>query len=397
MSIFLSTRTAKPSKEVLLSRPILIIPVRAELDNGNISCLVGDISKQSRLPETVFVVNNSHAERYYESPVWKENCRTITFLKEQHNSDSFVIVDKTGGIERNMGKIRNSGMTAFEKLRSDTALIHLDADCRIAPQFVATVIRQLSISSFTVQPMLYLPFDNDPFIKRTFFTHHLPLLAGECVRLLSGLPATRLGAPQLAATARAWSCIDGFPELIEGEDFEAGRLLSREFGLSCSNSVEALVLTADRITKRGFESAARADRKRDNAEDAVSELRFDNPLFHLASALAAGRIELPQDHKQAVESKFDIRLPDPASCSDEGYSAALQSGLTPFLSNVERFSEIWNPLIATLYSGIVSKTAALEKQVRSRYNFTCGSEEEQQIYWRLAAGMLAFHGSGCNV
>ena len=369
--------------------PVIVIPVRAELGNGNLEKLLRDIHEQSVPAQTVLIINNSIPERLYETDIWKENLRTVSWAEKKKNS-SLSVMDLTEGCERNMGKIRNAGMALAKKKNPDpdTPIVHLDADCRIGSGFTKAVMNALSFSPFALQPMLYLPFAGDPFIRKTFFDHHLPLLARECVRLLSGLPATRTGAPQLAATSAAWSQIGGFPELVEGEDFAAGQILFEKFGFSYNSNPDAVVFTADRITDRGFESAARADSRRDDDGTSPVPRYFDNPLFHLVVAAVSGGCNLNERKMKQLESAFGQTLPVVKTAVNEGYKKAQEAGIPALLKRSDVFLDSLTTAAAILHPGITDEIGEIRRILDNRYSLEIGNETDRKFYKSLAAWMI---------
>lgn len=355
----------------------VIIPVRAELDNGNLPALLPLLRAQSAPVVPVVIVNNSEADAAYGSPAFHENRRTLEWLAAA--GGRMIVVDRTAGFPRNMGMLRNLGMAAARKAGAadDSPLIHLDADCRIGQKFVARVARALSSHPFSVQPMLYLPFDDDPYIRETFFTHHLPLLGAECVRLLAGLPAARTGGPQLAATAGLWDAVGGFPELVEGEDFAAGQRLAAAAGHACLADPEALVLTADRVRETGFESTARAGMK--NSGLSTTGPPCDNPLFQLAVQTARGGLSLPDGLRVALNKSFGITLPR---------SGEALPGIAPLVAGPVAQESLITRLLALFHPGAEARLGALQAAIGERCVLPCGNAEERHLYLRLAAIML---------
>jgi len=349
------------------------------------------LSRQRTKADVVVVVNNSFFDKKLQSDVYRENRLTIGLLSYLSGSVSrfefatdiearianairksslrIHIVDRTEGIEKNMGKIRNAGLDYACNLIQDrdphrSFVFFLDADCIVGRAFVSELAARFQGEiQFLAQPMIYFPWRYDQRIIETFAAYHIPLLASRVSEALIGASAARLGAPQLAATIHAWQSCQGFQELNEGEDFEAGRRLAAEFGCSFSGILETLVITQDRAYGSGFEAGARASSLRD--ADRMDALSVDNPLIHLIASLP-----LEQDRSRlqiaiSLARKLGLRLEtiDIQNVQDVYHEAAKQ-GIPPMLSDIPTIRAAISTALEALFDDAILIYGLMKDKVR---------------------------------
>ena len=117
-----------------MNRVSFIVPVYRELWNGNLRRFA-DMMRLQAYPRltAVFVVNNEPG-----SPALQENQESLEYLRAL-DFDTLVLDLSTLGFERNMGKIRQTGVRSLKECFPENPeqhiVVHLDADTRIAPNF----------------------------------------------------------------------------------------------------------------------------------------------------------------------------------------------------------------------------------------------------------------------
>ena len=256
----------KPERPVLF---FFLVPVYRELDSGNLARLLDNLKAQTIGQDRVrlvFLVNNTpEVAAETGSPAFQENQRTLEWLAARKKELSFGIevVDlSTQGIERNMGKIRQEGVSRLlalpeaERLRA--VVIHLDADTYVPPHFLARLgafyetygaletvflLRDFEIRGV---PSLDLIFTHHQYrLKKTLFDFH---------NVRSGLPYG-VATYQITSRLSALERIGGVPPIPQHEDDALSKALRERTVWTQTAELEAR--TEDRTRSAGFNSQRR--------------------------------------------------------------------------------------------------------------------------------------------
>lgn len=244
----------------------LIVPVYREFSNGNLARMVKDLEKQELLEKLrlVFVVNNTReVAADSDSPVRAENQLALKWLKETRFSFAHQVIDLSSeGIERNMGIVRQRGVSAVAlNARSNPTghiCVHLDADTHIPPDF----LKRLNdfYASYQDLDTIFLMRDyeiRNPPSAGLLFSHHIY----RSKRAVSDFFNTRATLPygmatyQISSRFSTLEKVGGFKPLAQDEDTALSHDLAN--GSRWIQAYEIVMKTEDRDREDGFTSMKR--------------------------------------------------------------------------------------------------------------------------------------------
>lgn len=250
-------------------RFLLLVPVYRELDSGNLARLLATAEQAGASFAEVdlfFLVNNSAASAEARDEAFRENQRTLDFLRSAAEGGARVAaLDlSTAGFEKNMGKLRQAGLEAWRGRVSSadlarTVVVHLDADVRLPLSLFPRLERM-----YGAHPDLGAVFFGRDYDLRgapsaeLLFTHHryrLKKALFDFTNVRTGL-SEGLATYQLSARFFAHDHAGGFPPVAKDEDSLFTRALCGKVWWAYAPDLE--LITEDRTRAEGFNSARRA-------------------------------------------------------------------------------------------------------------------------------------------
>ena len=283
----------EPSPAMKLS---IVVPTFAEYENGNIFRLIESFTKQSAPPETyeiLCLVNNTPEAARAHSKGYQENQMTLALTKYLQDGGKlpaglnayrktvlekarekgivFHVVDfSSGGIEKNIGKIRDIGVTeATRRFRAngrgkEGLIAQLDADTVVEPRYVEKILGHFSdpeVESLFVNLEYATPEGNEELFK-TSFRHQYQVAMQQWFNVLKNSKKVEVGGPQTIAKVKAYQRVGGIVHQDMAEDFELAKALGMQTAYKFAPDTR--VYTSDRARVEGYDAKMRLEQMTDD-------------------------------------------------------------------------------------------------------------------------------------
>ncbi len=246
----------------------MVIPVFKEFHNGNLARIVAQLKSQTVNPglfRLVVVVNNTKEVAVnVNHPALIENKASLAWLARVKSELPFevVVVDRTAGIERNIGRIRNEGV--FAALNStdvpyrNHVIANMDADTLFPRDYFEGILayyNNYSLDALFLARKLWLNPADRLELFQTYFDNQSDYHVFDLHQAL-GYPLDGVSTPQITARGSVLHELGAFPPLEAAEDLALAMKLIEH---RRTHAVDLVVMQQDRARPESYDGARRAE------------------------------------------------------------------------------------------------------------------------------------------
>ncbi len=355
------------------TRLTIVVPVYAEYTNGNIFRLIESLNKQkapSEAYDVLFLVNNTPEAAQNRAEEFHENQQTLAlerYLKKEgpapeglneyrqsvldqareKNIQMHFVDLSTNGYEKNIGKIRDLGLTEainrFEsnKQEEEGIIAQLDADTVLETKYVEKILNHFKnpdIESLFVN-LDYIAPEGSEELFRTSFHHQYNIAFRQWKNTIYNASVT-VGGPQTIAKVKAYKQVGGIKHQSMAEDFELSQDLSQQTHYEFATDIR--VYTSDRGRPGGYDATMRLENLK------VGHYGLEDTMFYVRPNISMLKKELRNALSEHPEQ----------FTNSQAFAPYFEKYHIPF--NLEKFEEI---IIHTTHTQKNTKSYPLSQKI----------------------------------